>query len=330
MWFERLELEHDNMRAALSWAIKRGEGELGLRLAGVVRFWWAQGYFDEGRRRLEEVLAKGDGATTRIKALDGVAGWRTNRVIWIGQRRPPKRAQADVEAGIEGSAAAFTGPLGDVMHQRGDTERAKELSRKGKTLPEGRGQVGVASILGGLGNSSTTAEITSGRRNSTRKVLPCPGLGASRTAQRLSDQPGTRVLAGGRLRTSNRAKRGSRDAAPGAGGGWSRVCLRQPCWAALLRGDDEQAETLHKESLELCRELGDRYIGSESLEGLACSAGLKKRGRAGGQAVRRSAGAARGGRLPASAQRARTARAVPGGCSRLYRGDGGGGMGGGT
>src|SRR5215210_6575880 len=56
LWLERLEPEHNNMRAALSWVIARGESELGLRLADALwRFWWMGGYFDEGRRWLEEI-----------------------------------------------------------------------------------------------------------------------------------------------------------------------------------------------------------------------------------------------------------------------------------
>src|SRR5918996_650818 len=51
MWLERLELEHNNMRGALSRVIGGGESELGLRLVGALwRFWWMGGYFDEGRR----------------------------------------------------------------------------------------------------------------------------------------------------------------------------------------------------------------------------------------------------------------------------------------
>ena len=49
-WFERLETENDNLRAAISWAIGHGEAELGLRLAQALRpFWYARGHYVEGR-----------------------------------------------------------------------------------------------------------------------------------------------------------------------------------------------------------------------------------------------------------------------------------------
>ncbi len=49
-WFERLETENDNLRAALTWAIERGEAQLGLRLAQELRpFWYARGDYVEGR-----------------------------------------------------------------------------------------------------------------------------------------------------------------------------------------------------------------------------------------------------------------------------------------
>ena len=49
-WFERLETENDNLRAALTWAIDHGDAELGLRLAQSLRpFWYARGHYLEGR-----------------------------------------------------------------------------------------------------------------------------------------------------------------------------------------------------------------------------------------------------------------------------------------
>jgi predicted ATPase len=57
-WLERLEAEHDNMRAALSWASERNEAEVALKLGGALSlFWLLRDYHSEGRRWLEEALA---------------------------------------------------------------------------------------------------------------------------------------------------------------------------------------------------------------------------------------------------------------------------------
>ncbi|MDQ5819408.1 MAG: AfsR family transcriptional regulator, partial [Actinomycetota bacterium] len=58
VWVERLEVEHDNLREALSRVLEGGEGDLGLRFGGALwRFWHARGYISEGARWLESVLA---------------------------------------------------------------------------------------------------------------------------------------------------------------------------------------------------------------------------------------------------------------------------------
>src|SRR3712207_4203505 len=71
-WLDRLEREHDNMRAALSWSMEQDEVELALRLGGALRWFWSMaGYYSEGRSWLEAALAKEGPASAeaRIKAL---------------------------------------------------------------------------------------------------------------------------------------------------------------------------------------------------------------------------------------------------------------------
>jgi predicted ATPase len=76
----RLAREHDNLRAALQWALTRGRSAGSLRLAGgLTKFWLRGGHQSEGRRWLAAVLAlpaEGDDATdlaARATALDAAA-----------------------------------------------------------------------------------------------------------------------------------------------------------------------------------------------------------------------------------------------------------------
>jgi predicted ATPase/class 3 adenylate cyclase/Tfp pilus assembly protein PilF len=59
VWLDRLEVEHDNLRAALAWSLNEQNGAAAaLELAaGLWRFWEIRGYLVEGRQWLERVLA---------------------------------------------------------------------------------------------------------------------------------------------------------------------------------------------------------------------------------------------------------------------------------
>lgn len=62
-WFERLALEHDNLRVALRWSLDADEPAIGLRLAvALARFWEVRGHYNEARRWLAEILGAADSA----------------------------------------------------------------------------------------------------------------------------------------------------------------------------------------------------------------------------------------------------------------------------
>jgi predicted ATPase/class 3 adenylate cyclase len=82
-WLDRCDTEHANIRAALRWAIDRGETGRAQAAAGALwRFWHQRGHLAEGRRWLEEILAMPAGqapTAERAKALaaaGGIAWWR--------------------------------------------------------------------------------------------------------------------------------------------------------------------------------------------------------------------------------------------------------------
>ena len=58
-WLDRLEVEHDNLRASLGWALD-ADPQIALRLAGALGwFWFLRGYLNEGRDWLDRTLAVG-------------------------------------------------------------------------------------------------------------------------------------------------------------------------------------------------------------------------------------------------------------------------------
>jgi tetratricopeptide (TPR) repeat protein len=71
--FERLEGDHDNLRAALAWSDGR-EAAGTLRLAGALgEFWYDRGYWDEGREWLERALAAAPAAEPTVERARALA-----------------------------------------------------------------------------------------------------------------------------------------------------------------------------------------------------------------------------------------------------------------
>ncbi len=74
-WLDRLELEHDNLRAALAWSQTANRVDLGMRLTvGLWRFWFLRGHMVEAGQWLRRILEQRDAAPAlRAAVLAGAS-----------------------------------------------------------------------------------------------------------------------------------------------------------------------------------------------------------------------------------------------------------------
>ena len=167
-WLERLEREHDNIRAALGWLMEEGEAERGSRLAAaLLRFWWFRGHLAEGRAQLEGLLDLHPAAPirdeTRAKALHalGILIYRHTNYAGDGWTVARSRLEESLEIyrrlGDEPGVAAVLRELGPIVAELGDLAAAR--SHLDESLEIGRRsghEPGIARTLLYLGVSCLT------------------------------------------------------------------------------------------------------------------------------------------------------------------------------
>jgi predicted ATPase/DNA-binding SARP family transcriptional activator len=128
-WLDRLEAEHDNLRAALAFSLETGDAALGLRFVGIlVWFWWLHGHLREGRRWAEAVLAVSRDLKTRlrVRALNGLG----LLMYWLGDIETPvleENLALARELGDQSGIAWALYSMGRAASVRGDDERAAAL-----------------------------------------------------------------------------------------------------------------------------------------------------------------------------------------------------------
>jgi predicted ATPase/class 3 adenylate cyclase len=82
-WLDRLAAEHDNVRAALRWAVDNGEREIGLRIGTAIwRFWQRRGHIPEGRTWFERLLPGPDEADSMDPRLVAAAHTAAGGVVY--------------------------------------------------------------------------------------------------------------------------------------------------------------------------------------------------------------------------------------------------------
>ena len=283
-WLERLKPDHDNMRAALSWASERGDVKLSLQLTGALRrFWQAQGHYSEGRGWLVEALAKDDGgssASARAKALEALARLAGEQDdLDQKENAAQKGLELSTASGIAGSlVASFRDHAGDVAGIRGDYARAEKLYEESlRAYRKAGDKRGMAEAIGRLGNVSLfrgdykrAKELYQEALGLSRELGGADPLGGflmnlgyvsllegdHERAMALNEEAVTLFSAQGQIH-------------------YLPVALDNVGWAALLSGDRERAEGFFTRTLELGEELGAKSTVAESLEGMACAAAAK-------------------------------------------------------
>jgi predicted ATPase/DNA-binding SARP family transcriptional activator len=133
-WFARLEDEHNNLRAALAFALETGDSVSALRLVvGIRRFWQIHGYLAEGRQALESALAAASEEPSELRANAlNMAG------ILAGEQGEFEAARARFEAALadaraSGSTRVISSALvnlGNLAFFGGELEVARDLYKE--------------------------------------------------------------------------------------------------------------------------------------------------------------------------------------------------------
>src|SRR2546430_11302200 len=283
LWRTRLEVEHDNLRAALRWTLESQEAEMGMQLAfSLVAFWRASNQDREGRNWCEQVLAQpGTRARTAARAMALLAAG----AMTMFQGDLPQ-AQLLLEESIAigrevGRAAKRTLALALALLAygvllQGNLGAARELAEEGVRLFREVGEAwGTALALNHLGRATlelggpvaarprleeSAALFRAG--NMQRLAMPLNTLG--RVALRQGDEPGARAYCEEALAVA----RATGDEL------FIAEALAQLGTVALHVGDSGQATALYQQSLTLIWTRGYRECIAEDLAGLAATASL--------------------------------------------------------
>jgi predicted ATPase len=242
-WLNRLEVEYNNLRAALEWSsAEKADAEITLRLAAALGlFWDYHTQRSEGHKWMETALARsGDiKSTARVRALYGAGRltWRQadyGRAMVLFEESLALAQELDDQTWI---ARAFSG-LGLVTGWQGDWDAAMPLFEKSLALSRQLDDKWCSAVTLVHMAGSQTRAWTARHRGDYASAVAWSGesLALFRTL-------GT--------------KRGT------------ALALMVTGHAIRLRGNIERAAALYRESLASFAETGDKWIDTECVTGLA-------------------------------------------------------------
>lgn len=282
-WIERLEVELDNLRGALSWALGHGTTELGLRMgAALWRFWIMRARYGEGRKWLEAALAVEGEAPLLVRAKPALVAGYLAAGQGVYMRSQPHLEEALAlyrSAGSAEGVAMTLATLGILASYRGDLERAKELDKESFDKYRKLGDpwqfssalralaadlfVRLLRDLAYVGDDTQAVALREEALALCRKwgvsagiALSLLGLGSVAIDQ---DDPERAV----------KHLEESLVLAREVYAGIVPHILVALGDASLIQGDNERALRVYKEALAMCRETGQELTDTGVLEGMA-------------------------------------------------------------
>jgi len=142
-WLDRFQAEHDNLRAAMAWAIGEGRTETAMRLlVASWRFWQMRGYLAEARDHANRVLAMPTGNVSperhaaALEAAGGIAYWQADLLAarrWYQAALDLARASGDdrrIANALYNLSFAYTLTRDDQTMARSLATEVLEIARR--------------------------------------------------------------------------------------------------------------------------------------------------------------------------------------------------------
>ena len=155
-WLDRLEAEHDNLGAAISWFLDQDQPGPALQLGAMTwQYWWLRGHTEESARYGEVIVASGEKlppgqlgyAQIGLGVLLILSGDKARAQVLFEQALALFRRLGD-KRGI----AIATGYLGHLAALRGDYGKARKLLTESLASPQELGDdVSIALMYNFLG-----------------------------------------------------------------------------------------------------------------------------------------------------------------------------------
>jgi predicted ATPase/DNA-binding CsgD family transcriptional regulator len=277
---DRVEAEHDNLRAALRWCLETEDAARAVRMAAALaRFWLVRGHLSEGRAWLDAALALDPSAAPpgpRARALcgAGLLAHFQNRYDVAAEHFRASLALARALGDREAELSALSG-LAATVGRHHDPEAAREMSREALRIAGELGdrraaaalRLGLATILWYQGDFAAAGPLL------RESLAEAEALDLAYEAAGARQMLGWSALADGELQEARDQLEVGAAALGRLHDRWGVArCRLGLGYTAAAAGDLAAARAHFAECMRIIGELGHKLITSSCLGGLAIAA----------------------------------------------------------